>query len=107
MQISFLNLIDTFLDIESIYHSIPIPMNFDLTSLYYRSVLHILKRYEDRYAGYIAPKYDLKQLNAFLILGFWGFIHGNVQMDRSMVREKTRQLVQDLLESPIFQMEEG
>lgn len=99
---SFLNLIDTFFETESTYHSISILSSFDLTTLYYRAIMDILEGYEEKYDSFINQEYDYKQLNSFLVLGFWGFIHGNNKMGEEEIRERTRKLVLDLLNSPIF-----
>lgn len=104
MKKGFLNLIDSFFDMESNYHSISILSNFDLTTLYYRAIMNILEKYEDKYAGFINPDYDFRQLNSFLVLGFWGFIHGNMKLEKEDIRERTRKLILDLLNSPIFRM---
>lgn len=101
----FMNLIDTFLDTDFIYQSIPLLSSFDLMSLYYQSSMNILKKYEKQYAAFINPDYDLGQLNSFLVLGFCGFIHGSKKIDRDTVRRNTRKLVLDLLDSPIFRIE--
>ena len=89
--------------IQAIYESIPVLSSFDLMSLYYRAVMDILEKYEDRYASYINSDYDLRQLNSFLVLGFWGFIHGNQKLDKETIRENTQKLTLDLISSPIFQ----
>lgn len=102
----FLNLIDTFFETEQIYAPISILSSFDLAALYYRAIMHILEKYEDRYAGCINPDYDLEALNSFLVLGFWGFIHSGRNRDRKVVQENTRKLVRDLVNSPIFRMPE-
>lgn len=99
---SFLNLISTFFETDKLYHSIPVFSRFDLASLYYRAVMNILKKYESVYIRFMNPDYDIKQLNSFLIFGVWGFVHGNSRMDEKTVREKTKQLMKDLLRSPIF-----
>jgi hypothetical protein len=44
----------------------------------------------------------MEQLNSFLALGFWGFIHGNHKMNRDEIQSRTRTLMIDLLECPIF-----
>lgn len=104
MEKSFVNLIDTFLDTESIPDSISVLSSFDLAAMYYRAIMDILERYEDKYAGYINPEYDFRQLNSFLVLGFWGFIHANPKMDKETIRERTRKLILDLLKSPVFRL---
>lgn len=104
---SFLNLVDTFFDTEGPYQSISILSSFDLQALYYRAFMNILEHYEDRYARIISPDYDFRQLNSFLILGFWGFIHGNPKLDKATVQKKTEQLVLDLLNTPIFRLPEN
>lgn len=104
IQKSFLNLIDTFFDIEGPYQSISILSSFDLQALYYRAFMNILEHYEDKYSHLLNPEYDFKQLNSFLVLGFWGFIHGNPSLDKKTVQDKTRKLVLDLINSPIFQV---
>lgn len=102
MEKSFLNLIDTFFELEKDYNTISILSSFDLTTMYYRTSMNILEKYEEKYSFYISPDYDLKQLNSFLVLGFWGFIHGNHKLGREAIRNRTRKLVADLLKSPIF-----
>lgn len=104
IQKSFLNLIDTFFDIDGSYQSISILSSFDLQALYYRSFMNILEHYEDNYSHLLNPEYDFKQLNSFLVLGFWGFIHGNPSMDKKTIQENTRKLVLDLINSPIFRI---
>ena len=102
MKKSFLNLIDTFLALDSLPQSISLLSSFDLMALYYRALMNILEKYESRYATMINPDYDLQQLNSFLVLGFWGYIHGDQKLDRAAVQERSRRLVLDLLDSPIF-----
>lgn len=101
---SFLNLVDTFFELDGPYQSISILSSFDLQALYYRAFMNILEHYEDSYSHLLNPEYDFKQLNSFLVLGFWGFIHGNPSMDQKAVQEKTRMLVLDLINSPIFRV---
>lgn len=102
---SYLNLVDTFFDMETAYESVRILSSFDLMSLYYRASMHILETYESRYVRFMNPDYDYKQLNSFLVLGFWGFIHANPKMDMLTVQKRTRKLVLDLLDSPIFKIQ--
>ncbi len=104
---SFLNLIDTFFDNEHITESVSILSSFDLAAMYYRSVMKILEKYEDRYSKFMNPDYDLRQLNSFLVLGFWGFIHMKPNSNKKETREKTRKLMKDLLKSPIFRLQNG
>lgn len=105
MEKSFLNLVDTFLDTEEMTHSISVLSSFDLTAMYYRTMMNILEKYEGRYSNCISPEYDLKQLNSFLVLGFWGFIHAVPKEEEAVTKEKTRKLIVDLLKSPIFQLQ--
>lgn len=91
----FVNLADTFLDMEEEYRPIAILSSFDLMSLYYREMMRILTAYENRELHSEHSGYDLTQLNSFLILGFWGFIHGNAKRDRKKTRKDTEQLVRD------------
>lgn len=107
MEKSFLNLVDTFLDTEELTHSISVLSSFDLTAMYYRTMMNILEKYEGRYSDYINPEYDLKQLNSFFVLGFWGFIHAMPKEEEDVTREKTRKLILDLLKSPIFQIQKN
>lgn len=102
-QKSFSNLIDVFFEIEDTYHTIPILSSFDLMEMYYRATMDILDCFEKKYVGSVNPAYDKKQLNSFLTLGFWGFIHGNPRLSKKQVKENSRKLVLDLLESPIFE----
>lgn len=106
-ETSFRNLIDTFLDLESDYEGIPLLSSFDLTSLYYRSMTNILEHYEEQAKTFINPSYDLHQLNSFLTLGFWGFVHENPSADREKIRKDCHRLCEDLFQSAIFQKEDG
>ncbi len=98
----YINLVDTFLDTDNIAHMVSIFSGFDLMSCYYRTLTGILERLEDGYANYISPEYDTKQINAFLILGFWGFIHAARRADKEKIRQQVHKLILDLLPSPVF-----
>lgn len=102
MKENFLDLVETFFETENLNRNVPILSNFDLMELYYRSTMNILKKYEEKYADCINPAYDMEQLNSFLALGFWGFIHGNHKMNRDEIQSRTRTLMIDLLKCPIF-----
>lgn len=105
MTQNYLNLVDSFLDMKERYGTLRILSSFDLMTLYYRASMNILNKYENRYKSYISPSYDLTQLNSFLVLGFWGYIHGNDKMSDDLIRNRSRKLMLDLLKSPIFKTE--
>lgn len=102
MKKSFKNLLDTFFDMEEIYNTIPILSSFDLMSMYYQATVDILEKYEKIYPSYFNSEYDTKQLNSFLALGFWGFIHGNPHYSRAEVHKRAERFIADLIQSPIF-----
>lgn len=105
MKKNYLNLVDSFLDMKEQYGTLQILSSFDLMSLYYRTSTDILKKYENRYETGIDSHYDQEQLNAFLVLGFWGFIHSNHKTSDGIIRKRTQKLMLDLLDSPIFKTE--
>ena len=105
MKKNYLNLVDSFLDMKEQYGTLQILSSFDLMSLYYRASTDILKKYERCYETGIEAHYDQEQLNAFLVLGFGGYIHSNHRMSDGMIRKRTQKLMLDLLESPIFETE--
>lgn len=102
----FQNLIDAVMDAEDSYNGIPILTSFDLGSMYYRflmqSLARIEEKYKEKYHDLLAPGYDYKQINAFLVLGIWGFIHANPSMSKEEIRTRTKRLAADLANSPIF-----
>lgn len=102
---SYLNIVDSFLDMKENYGALQILSSFDLMTLYYRTSTNILKKYEQRYENFISPNYDATQMNAFLVLGFWGFIHANHHMTGDAIRRQSEKLMLDLLNSPIFKKE--
>lgn len=107
MEKSFLNLLNTFLDTDHIPESVSILSSFDLEAMFYRSMMNILKKYESRYSEFMNPEYDLNQLNSFLVLGFWGFIHAKPNADKEEIKANVRKLMLDLLKSPIFRVEDN
>lgn len=101
----FMNLADAFCDLDEKFSAIPLLSSFDLMELYYRSMMEILQQYEDKYAWIVNPGYNLRQFNAFLVLGFWGYIHADPKLDMNTVRHQAKKLVNDLLNSPVFRVD--
>lgn len=103
---AFQNLVDAFLDAEVDYDAIKVLSSFDLGSMYYRFLVQSLakleEKYERRYNSLLAPGYDYKQINAFVVLGFWGFIHANPSLSREEIRAQTKRLAADLAQSKCF-----
>lgn len=99
---NFINLLTAIMDVEEEYNQIVFSYESDLASMCYRFMVRNLEQFEESTGNPLTSRYDIKQLNAFFVLGFWGFIHGNKQLKRETVRENALRLAEDLLESSIF-----
>ena len=72
--------------------------------MYYQFVMDNLENFELHGPQTFTTKYNRKQLNSFLTMGLWGFVYANGPvLDEKETREKTYMLIQDLLDSKIFQ----
>jgi AcrR family transcriptional regulator len=76
----------------------------DMRNFYYQFVMDEMKNMEARLG--IETRYDNKQLNGFLVMGAWGFLHGNNELSEDQIREYANYLIKDLIESNIFQKKE-
>lgn len=98
----FLNIVDVLLENDERYKDIFQVSSIDSSEMYYQFILDCMKKYETHLGKMVNPHYDMDQLNSFLALGFWGFIHGNRKLTHDQIRDNTRRLATDLLKSPIF-----
>ena len=73
-------------------------------SMYYHFVLKNLKMFGKINADRLKTQYHPGQLDAFLTFGLWGFIFASgVERDRDATMADAKQLIDDLLASPIFE----
>lgn len=122
----FLNLIDSILDLMGKYSAASrnLSSNNELLFLYYQFVLETLDTFELS-AVKSKRRYDKDQLNSFLALGFWGFIHtrpssgkpakentnsgkaniinNTCDIDKNKLRRDAHMLVSDLIDSGIME----
>ena len=104
---TFENMIDATLDETEKYTYISLTEDLDLMTIYYHMVLNNLKGIELYLGKAVHIHYEQKQLNAFLALGFWGFLHGNPDRSPEETRRDANQLARDLAESRIFSPEKN
>ncbi|MCC6093948.1 MAG: TetR/AcrR family transcriptional regulator [Eubacterium sp.] len=96
------NLIDTIYEETRKYKGISLTEDPDLMAIYYHVFISQMEDLEMNLGNHTPAKYDQKQLNSFLVLGFWGFLHGNDIKSESEIRRDARRLAKDLAESRIF-----
>ena len=93
----------TGINIPGIKSSSYLLRNTDLLFFYFKFLTENLEKLETEFADQMTTDYTLRNLNTFLILGLWGFIHADDQED---ISEKTMNevcaLIQDLMTSNIF-----
>lgn len=77
--------------------------NPDLILAYYHFATGIIEKYENWNVDKIHTKYDLKRLNAFLIMSFWAYARlGGNPCDTEQLKKETKQLIEDLSKCAIF-----
>lgn len=102
---SIIVLFDIILDLQDAFDMADklITSGYEMLLLYYNFVLNSLDTFEDEVLGkHIKTKYDRRQLNSFLVLGFYGFLHSIPGQDRADLKENLYLLITDLSESGIF-----
>lgn len=72
----------------------------EMRNFYYHFVMKEMKQMESQLG--IETRFDEKQLNAFLVMGSWGFLHGNGELSKEEVRANANHLIRDLISSNIF-----
>ncbi len=106
LTLTFQNLVDALMDAEGSYDGTRILSSFDPGSMYFRFMMQGLAKLEAKYElrnnSMLTSGYDYKQLNAFVVLGVYGFIHGNPTLSKEEIRTRTKRLAADLAESRIF-----
>lgn len=105
MTLTFQNMLHAFISISSngidAYHFLF--RNTELMLMYYNFLAENIKELELNMPSSFQTKYPLKKLNAFFILGFWGFLHtDSAERDSKENIRLTDQLVSDLVHSGIF-----
>lgn len=73
----------------------------DMRNFYYQFVMEEMKNMEARLG--IETRFDAKQLNGFLVMGAWGFLHGNTDIPEEETRRNANLLIKELIDSEIFQ----
>lgn len=77
--------------------------NSDLILAYYRFATGVVEKFETEHSDRIHTRYDLKRLNAFLIMGFWAYARlGGDPFDAERIKAETKDLIADLADSKIF-----
>lgn len=99
---SFENLMNAIADTSEQYKGIPLTEDLDLMMIYYETVLNHLEEMEAMFGDQWKTPFDHRQLNSFLAMGFWGFLHGNASRTPAETRRDSHLLVKDLVESHIF-----
>lgn len=106
MTLTFQNMLHAFISISAsgidAYHFLF--RNTELMLMYYNFLAENVKELELNMPTGFQTKYPLKKLNAFFILGFWGFLHTDAT-DRNTKEnlQLTDALVSDLVHSGIFE----
>lgn len=77
--------------------------NTDLLFFYFNFLNENLEKLEKEFSSSMTTDYTLKNLNTFLILGLWGYIHADSQdnIPQKTIDEVCR-LIEDLMNSRIF-----
>ena len=105
-ELRFQNFLDSIHNVNQEYADIWVDDSYTFLLMYYRFVTESLKKLELYGKEDVKAKYDADRLNAFLVLGFWGFFHGGVGTGNAVkdgeVLESAHQLVKDLSESGLF-----
>jgi AcrR family transcriptional regulator len=96
------NLIDAIYAETKKYSDISVTDDMDLMLIYYQMIIRDLEEMEDSLSDRVQIRFDRKQLNAFLALGFWGFLHGNNNRSDLETLHDAHRLVKDLVESHVF-----
>ena len=99
---TFENMIDAIFDETRKYDYISLTEDLDLMTIYYHMVLSHLEGIETGMGKRMQTHYDQRQLNSFLALGFWGFLHGNESRNPQKTLRDAHQLAKDVAESSIF-----
>lgn len=99
---TFENMIDAIFDETRKYDYISLTEDLDLMTIYYHMVLSQLEGIETGMGKRMQTHYDQRQLNSFLALGFWGFLHGNESRNPQKTLRDAHQLAKDVAESSIF-----
>lgn len=77
--------------------------NREILSMYYDHVVKNLEEIESSIGDKYRPSYTKSRLNAFLAMGFWGFIHADPDGNLKDAQEEAQKLVRDLCESHLFE----
>lgn len=81
--------------------------NPDLLLVYYRLLIDNINSIETDYLSHFTTQYPLPQLNAFLCVGLWAFLHaGRTEENRDEIDRYAHQLISDLIDSRIFSCQE-
>jgi AcrR family transcriptional regulator len=76
--------------------------NREILFMYYDFIVKNLETIEASMSGKLRPAYDPKRLNAFLAMGFWGFMHADQNGELSDSRQEAFRLIDDLCASGLF-----
>lgn len=103
---TFQNMLHAFINITSngidAYHFLF--RNTELMLMYYNFLAENVKEIELNMPSTFRTKYPLKKLNAFFILGFWGFLHtDSAGKDMKDQLALTDQLISDIVNSDIIE----
>lgn len=101
------NLLDAFL--ATFYNkfgfiTVDLQENLDIILLYYRYLKRNMDKLGEHFTSKLVPKYDKTQINAFIALGLFGFIHAadHDKMSREEICRQARSLLVDLANSDIY-----
>ncbi len=78
--------------------------NMDMTYFYFRFLMDCVGQFEIEYPQESRTSYPLQKINAFIVLGLWGFLHvddGKTTEKESM--DDVMHLIEDIASSNIFQ----
>lgn len=77
--------------------------NSDTLFLYYRFLTKCIEEFELTYPEEMKTDYPIHQLNSFIAVGLWTFLHvEGDNADHEKTKEYARRLIQDLVNSNIF-----
>ncbi len=93
---SFQNLLDVLIDLRTEYVFLNDFNDLDMMMMYYHFISESLAKFEETEAKFLADSFDLKQLNSFFALGFWGFLHGNPTLSTEQTKKNAHYLIKTL-----------
>ena len=101
----FYNLLCSFMDVcqKQLTEYPKLLKNPELLVSYYHSSIRIIEEFEKRHTAKLEFKYDIDRLNAFFVMGFWGYIHIRKSGESvDDIKKDIANLISDIADSKIM-----